>query len=30
MPKVETRPFDVMNYLKTDEDVVAYLTVVLQ
>lgn len=30
MPKVETRPFDVVNYLKTDEDVVAYLTAVLE
>jgi len=30
MPKTKTRPYDVAEYLKTDEDVAAYLEAALE
>ena len=30
MPKTETQPWDVVDYLETDEDQVAYLAAVLE
>ena len=30
MPKIKTRPFDAANYLKDDEDIAQYMSVILE